>query len=329
MRRREFITLLGGAAVAWPLAARGQTRVKIPRIGVLWHAGSAEEEAIYLGAVRQGLSDFGYVEGQNIILENRFPAENPERFVSLAAELAALNVNVLVAINRIAALAAQRATTTIPIVFVAVPDPVGSKLVASFAHPGGNITGLSNFAHDLTAKRVEFLKTTVPNVSRVALLVNPNDRDSAKIYLEEGRTAAEKLGLILLPIEIRTRDDLVPAFSKMGDDQIDGVVEAQDGLFFVTRKDIADLAMARRLPLLVFSRETAEAGALASYGPSNSAIFRRAGYYIHKILKGAKPADLPVEQPTKFEFIINLKTAKVLGLTVPPTLLTTADEVIE
>ena len=329
MRRREFITLLGGAAVAWPLAARGQTRVKIPRIGVLWHAGSAEEEAIYLGAVRQGLRDFGYVEGQNIILENRFPAENPERFVSLAAELAALNVNVLVAINRIAALAAQRATTTIPIVFVAVPDPVGSKLVASFAHPGGNITGLSNFAHDLTAKRVEFLKTTVPNVSRVALLVNPNDRDSAKIYLEEGRTAAEKLGLILLPIEIRTRDDLVPAFSKMGDDQIDGVVEAQDGLFFVTRKDIADLAMARRLPLLVFSRETAEAGALASYGPSNSAIFRRAGYYIHKILKGAKPADLPVEQPTKFEFIINLKTAKVLGLTVPPTLLTTADEVIE
>ena len=329
MRRREFITLLGGAAVAWPLAARGQTRVKIPRIGVLWHAGSAEEEAIYLGAVRQGLRDFGYVEGQNIILENRFPAENPERFVSLAAELAALNVNVLVAINRIAALAAQRATTTIPIVFVAVPDPVGSKLVASFAHPGGNITGLSNFAHDLTAKRVEFLKTTVPNVSRVALLVNPNDRDSAKIYLEEGRTAAEKLGLILLPIEIRTRDDLVPAFSKMGDDQIDGVVEAQDGLFFVTRKDIADLAMARRLPLLVFSRETAEAGALASYGPSNSAIFRRAGYYMHKILKGAKPADLPVEQPTKFEFIINLKTAKVLGLTVPPTLLTTADEVIE
>jgi putative ABC transport system substrate-binding protein len=329
MRRREFITFLGGAAAAWPLAARGQTRVKIPRIGVLWHAGSAEEEAIYLDAVRQGLSDFGYVEGQNIILENRFPAENPERFVSLAAELAALNVNVLVAINRIAALAAQRATTTIPIVFVAVPDPVGSKLVASFAHPGGNITGLSNFAHDLTAKRVEFLKTTVPNVSRVALLVNPNDRDSAKIYLEEGRTAAEKLGLILLPIEIRTRDDLVPAFSKMGDDQIDGVVEAQDGLFFVTRKDIADLAMARRLPLLVFSRETAEAGALASYGPSNSAIFRRAGYYIDKILKGAKPADLPVEQPTKFEFIINLKTAKALGLTVPPTLLTTADEVIE
>jgi putative ABC transport system substrate-binding protein len=329
MKRREFITLLGGAAATWPLVARGQTRVKIPRIGVLWHAGSAEEEAIYLGAVRQGLSDFGYVEGQNIILENRFPAENPERFVSLAAELAALNVNVLVAINRIAALAAQRATTTIPIVFVAVPDPVGSKLVASFAHPGGNITGLSNFAHDLTAKRVEFLKTTVPNVSRVALLVNPNDRDSAKIYLEEGRTAAEKLGLILLPIEIRTRDDLVPAFSKMGDDQIDGVVEAQDGLFFVTRKDIADLAMARRLPLLVFSRETAEAGALASYGPSNSAIFRRAGYYIDKILKGAKPADLPVEQPTKFEFIINLKTAKALGLTVPPTLLTTADEVIE
>src|SRR5262249_2517434 len=157
---------------------------------------------------RQGLSDFGYVEGQNITLENRFPAETPERFISLAAELAALNVDILVAITRIAALAAQRATTTIPIVFVAVPDPVGSKLVASLARPGGNITGLSNFAHDLTAKRVEFLKTTVPSVSRVALLVNPNDKDSAKIYVEESRTAADKLGLILRPVEIRTRGDL-------------------------------------------------------------------------------------------------------------------------
>ena len=198
-------------------------------------------------------------------------------FSSLAAELAALNVNVLVAVTRIAALAAQRATTTIPIVFVAIPDPVGSKLVASLAHPGGNITGLSNFAHDLTAKRVEFLKTIVPSVSRVALLMNPNDRDSARIYVEEGQAAADKLDLMLKPIEIRSPDDLVPAFSKMRDDQVDGVVEAQDGLFFTRRKDIADLTLAQKLPLVVYSRETVEAGALASYGPDNYGLFRRSG----------------------------------------------------
>jgi putative ABC transport system substrate-binding protein len=329
LRRREFITLLGGVVAAWPLAARAQQPTKIPKIGVLWHAASAEEEAVYLSAVRQGLSDFGYVEGQNVTLENRFPAEIPERFVSLASELAALKVNVLVAINRIAALAAQRATTTIPIVFVAIPDPVGSKLVASFAHPGGNITGLSNFAHDLTAKRVELLKSTVPNVSRLALLVNPNDIDSARVYVKESRAAADKLGLFIQPFEIRTPGELVPAFDKMSDEHLNGVVVSQDGLFFATRKNIADLALARGLPLAVYSRETVDAGALVSYGPSNSAIFRRAGYYIDKILKGTSPADLPVEQPTKFEFIINLRTAKALGLTIPPSLLATVDEVIE
>jgi ABC-type uncharacterized transport system substrate-binding protein len=208
--RREFIVGIGGV-VAWPLAARGQTNTKIPRIGVLWHEPSAEDAATYLSAVRQGMSDFGYAEGQNIILENRFAAETPERFSSLAAELAALNVNVLVAVTRIAALAAQRATTTIPIVFVAIPDPVGSKLVASLAHPGGNITGLSNFAHDLTAKRVEFLKTIVPSVSRVALLMNPNDRDSARIYVEEGQAAADKLDLMLVNVRFYSDSDRIAA----------------------------------------------------------------------------------------------------------------------
>jgi putative ABC transport system substrate-binding protein len=329
MRRREFITLLGGGAAAWPLVAGAQQSRHLPVVGLLWHAGSAEEEAVYLGAVRQGLSDHGYVEGQNVTLENRFPAEIPERFVSLAAELAALNVNVLVAINRIAALAAQRATTTIPIVFVAVPDPVGSKLVASLAHPGGNITGLTNFAYDLTAKRVEFLKAVVPTVSHVALLVNPNDRDSAKTYIEESYAAANKLGLILQPVEVRTPSDLLSAFSKTIDDQVDGVVVSQDGLFYAARKVIADLALARKLPLAVYSRETVDAGALLSYGPSNYRIFRASGAYIDKILKGAKPVDLPVEQPTKFEFIVNLKTAKALGLDLSPILLSRADEVIE
>jgi len=316
--------------VIWPQVAWAQRKANpVPRIGVLWHAANEEEEAVYLAAVRRGLSDFDYVEGKNIILENRFPAEVPERFISLAAELAALKVDVLVAITRPAALAAQRAIATIPIVFVAIPDPIGSKLVASLARPGGNITGLSNFALDLTAKRVEHLKELVPSVSKVALLVNPNDKDGARRYIEEAQAAADKLQVALFPLEVRAPGDLAPAFSKMRDNQINGVVVTQDGLFFATRKDVADLALTHRLPLTVYSRETVEAGALASYGPSNLNIFRRSGFYIDKILKGTKPADLPVEQPTKFEFIVNLKTAKALGLNVPLHLQQRADEVIE
>lgn len=235
----------------------------------------------------------------------------------------------MVAITRPAALAAQRATTTIPIVFVAIPDPVGSKLVASLARPGGNITGLSNFALDLTAKRVEHLKELVPSVSKIALLVNPNDKDTARRYIEEAQGAADKLKVGLHPFEVRAPRDLAPAFSQMRDNQIDGVVVTQDGLFFATRQDVAYLALTHRLPLTVYSRETVEAGALGSYGPSNLSIFRRSGFYIDKILKGTKPADLPVEQPTKFEFIVNMKTAKALGLDVPLHLQQRADEVIE
>jgi putative ABC transport system substrate-binding protein len=331
MRRREFLLLITVSAIATATqTARAQRNVsRIPRVGVLWHAANEEEEAVYLAAVRRGLSDFDYVEGRSIVLENRYPAENPERFNSLAAELAASKVDILVAITRPAALAAQRATTTIPIVFVAIPDPVGSKLVASLGHPGGNITGLSNFALDLTAKRLEHLKELVPGVSRVALLVNPNDRDSARRYIEEAQGAAAKLRVELHSFEVRARADLAAAFSGMRDKQINGIVVTQDGLFFAARKDVADLALTHRLPLTVYSRETVEAGAFASYGPSNLSIFRRSGFYIDKILKGTKPADLPVEQPTKFEFIVNLKTAKALGLDVPLHLQQRADEVIE
>ena len=327
MRRREFIKLIGGTAAAWSTFASAQQN--IPRIGILWHGANEEEEAIYLGAVRQGLGDFGYVEGKNIILENRFPAEIPDRFISLAADLAALHVDVLVAINLAAGLAAQRATMTIPVIFVAVPDPVGAKLVASLAHPGGNITGLSNFAHDLTGKRVEYLKQIVPSVFRIALLVNPSNKASSETYIEEAQKAADKLGLVLYPVEVHSRSDLAPAFEKMQDQKIDGVVVSQDGLFFVSRKEIAELALARGLPSAVYSRETVEAGALASYGPDNYGIFRRSGYYIDNILKGAKPADLPVEQPTKFEFIINRKTAKTLGLTISQTMLVAADDIVQ
>lgn len=329
MKRREFLLLITAVAV-WPQGARAQSSVnRVPRIGVLWHAANEEEEAVYLGAVRRGLTDFGYVEGKNIILENRYPAENPDRFISLAAELVALKVDILVAITRSAALAAQRATTTIPIVFVAIPDPLGSKLVASLARPGGNITGLSNFALDLTAKRVEHLKEIVPSVSKLALFVNPNDKDGARRYIEEAQAAADKLQVALNPFEVRAPGDLASVFSKMLDNKIDGVVVTQDGLFFAARKEVADLALTHRLPLAVYSRETVEAGALASYGPSNVSIFRRSGFYIDKILKGTKPADLPVEQPTKFEFIVNLKTAKALDLSIPLHVQQRADEVME
>jgi putative tryptophan/tyrosine transport system substrate-binding protein len=328
MKRREFIEAFFGALVV-SSGGRAQQVRKIPRIGVLWHANSAEEEAVYLGAVRRGLRDLGYVEGQNITLENRFPNEQPELFISLAAELASLNVDVLVAINRIAALAAQRATTTIPVVFVAVPNPVENKLVASLAHPGGNITGLSNMALDLTGKRLGFLKLIVSALSRPALLLNANDKVGARQYLKEAQAAASRLNIQLQAIEVRTPADLAPAFSKMRNDRIDGVVVTQDGLFYQTRQDISDLGLAHRLPVIVYSRETVFVGALAAYGPDNYGIFRRSGVYIDKILKGEKPAEMPVEEPTKFQLILNNKTASALGLTFPAIPLAQADEVIE
>src|SRR4051794_16586261 len=305
MRRREFIRIVGGAVAAWPLPARAQSARKLPRVGVLWHAASEQEEAVYLGALRRGLNDAGYFEGHNIVLENRFPAEQPERFISLAAELAELNVDVIVAINRAAAFAAQRATKTIPIIFVAVPDPIGSRLVASLAQPGGNITGLSNMAVDLTAKRFEFLTLTVPGLKRISLLLNGNDENGARQYLAECQSAAERPKGALHPVEGLAPRDLKPAFAAMASEGVDGLVVTQDGLFFVTRQDLAYLSLAHRLPMIVYSRETVEAGALASYGPDNQGIFRRAGAYVDRILKGASPSDLAVEQPTKFQFIVN------------------------
>ena len=327
MRRRDFISLLVGAAATCRQVAHAQPR--IPRVGVLWHGADEKDEAIYFGAVQQGLSDFGYVDGKNIIMLHRFAAERPDRFEHYAAELVTLGIDVFVANNRLAALAAQRATTTIPIVFIAVPDPVGAGLIASLARPGGNITGLSNFAHDLTSKRVELLKQMVPGVTRVGLLVNSNDQGGTRIYVDEAQKAASKLDIMLIPMGVSAPNDLAPAFAKMRDSQIDGLVVCQDGLFFSTRQDIADQALLQHLPAAVYSRETVVAGALLSYGPDNYGIFRRTGYYVDRILKGAKPADLPVEQPTKFEFIVNLKTAKTLGLAVPQTMLVAADDVIE
>jgi putative ABC transport system substrate-binding protein len=329
MKRRELIALLGGAVVALPLAAHAQQPRKMYRIGVLWHGANAEEEAIYLAALRQGLDDFGYVEGQNIVLEMRFPAEEYERFFVLATELAQQKLDVLVSAAGIAAVACHRATTTIPIVSVNVPDPVGRKLVASLNRPGGNLTGLSNMAVELASKRIELAKEMIKDLSRVALLVNPADEIGSRAYIAQGDAAGSQLGVAVVPVRVRDAKDLEGAISKISTDNFQAMVVTHDGLFYVQRKRLADLALERRLPTIAFASEQWEAGVLATYGPNVPALYRRAGAFIDKILKGVNPADLPVEQPTKFELLINLKTAKALGLTVPSTLLARADQVIE
>jgi putative ABC transport system substrate-binding protein len=295
---------------------------------MLWHAANAEEEKPYLDSFRQGLRDLGYVEGQTITLENRFPNEEPEKFRAMAAELVAFKPDVLLASTTPAAAAVKQATRDIPIVFASVPDPVASELVDSLAKPGGNVTGLTNSAGQLSAKRLEYMKEAIPGLSRVALLVNPNAAITRR-YLDESETAAASLGLAVQPIEARTLDDLEPAFDRMVEARAEAVVLNPDGLFFQSRTSMPGMALARRLPLCAYSRETFEAGALLSYGPDQRLMFRRAAVYVQKLLRGAKPADLPVEQPTEFELLVNLKTAQELGLTIRQSVLARATEVVE
>jgi putative tryptophan/tyrosine transport system substrate-binding protein len=312
-----------------PTWARGQTRKKIPTIGVLWHAANAEEEEFPLAQFRLGLQDNGYVEGQNIILENRFPAEQPDRFHALAAELVQIKVDILFTVTRLAALAAQRATKTIPIVFMAVADPVGSKLIDTLARPGGNITGLSNMALELTPKRIELLREVV-GLSRVALLVNATDPEGARRYVELISADVGLSGVTVEPIEVRAPDDFEKAFSEMSKRGLQGVVTTQDGLIYNEQRRMFRLAVQHRLPLIGYTREMATNGALMTYGPNNAAMFRRVGTFVDRILKGTKgPGDLPVEQPTKFELVINRKTAKTIGIDVPPVMISRADDVIE
>jgi len=328
VKRREFITLLGGAAAAWPLAARAQPARKVPRIGVLWHAGSAEEEGSNFKALVKGFTDLGYIEGRTIILEHRFPNEVPDRFRSMSAELVSSGVDVLIAVGANAAPYAKNATTTIPVVFVLVSDPIGSGLVRSLARPEGNVTGVSNYAADLIGKRLELFKEIVPGLSRVALLVNSNAQISS-VYIDVFKAATANLGLFGGTYPWRSPDELVPAFDAMKQADMQGLITCPDGAAYTHRNLISRLAIERRLPLSVWSRETLMAGALMSYGADNNAICQRAAAQVDKILKGTKPGELPVEQPTKFEFLINLKTVRAIGLDVPPVLLTRADEVIE
>jgi len=278
----------------------------------------------------EGFRNLGYVDGKNITFEHRFPNDQPERFISLAAELAQMKVDVLIAVTRNAAIAAQRATMTIPIVFIAVPDPLGSKLVASLGRPDANITGLTNMAIELVPKRIQVLKEAIPGLSRIGLLVNASVPDAARRYVDVAEAAAGPLGLTLKPVEIRTPEDIGPAFSMITQSRLQGVCLTSDGLIYVEQERLSQLALDRKLPLIGYTRDMANwTGMLITYGPNNVALFKRAAYFVDKILKGARPSDLPVEQPTVIELIINLKTAKALGLTIPPAVLARADEVIQ
>jgi len=325
MRRRDLINLIGGAA-AWPVVARAQSRNRVPRIAVLWHAASADGEAPYFGSLIEGFEGLGYTKGK-IEFEHRFPNEKPELFQSMAAELVASEPDVLVAVGG-AAPYAKRATATLPIVFMYVPDPIGANLVESIRHPGGNATGLTNFSVELRAKRMEYLKEVVPTLSHVALLINPTAKIS-DLYIEQSKAAGPKLGLTSKAYPVRSIDDLESAFDAMVADGMQAVVVNAESLFYLGKDQIAKLALARRLPTCVWVKEVLEAGTLLSYGADQRAIARRVAYYVDRILKGERPADMPVEQPARFELGVNLTTAKALGLVVPPTLLARADEVIE
>jgi putative tryptophan/tyrosine transport system substrate-binding protein len=324
MMRRDFMSIVAGM-VAWPVVARAEKQSGIPRVAVLWHAASAEEESPYFESFMGGLRDLGYVEGR-IQLEHRFPNERPELFASMAAELVASKPDVLVAVGG-AAPYAKKATATIPIVFMYVPDPVASGLVESVRRPGGNATGLTNFSVELCAKRLEYLKQLVPTLSRVALLVNPSAKIS-NLYVNQSSAAGPKLGLTTQAFQMRSPSELEGTFDAMVKADMQGVIINADSLFYPIRVEIAKNALARRLPTCVWVREVLDAGALVSYGADQRAIARRAAVYVDRILKGEKPAEMPVEQPTTFEFLINLKIAKPLGLQVPATLLAVADGLV-
>ena len=329
MLRRKFIQLVG-ISTAWPLVAHAQRKTADTRkmkIGVLWHAGNAEEEHEYLSVLTKAFNDLGYIEGKNVEFLHKFPAERPDRYLALAKELVDSNVDVVVAVSTDGAVALKQFTQTIPVVFVLVPDPVGFGLVASLAHPGSNLTGLSLVSNDVSGKRLALLNEAVPNLSKLAYVFNPNEV-SAQRAIKANEAAANALGLSLGRIEIAAPEAIEPAFEQLEREHFDAALVG-GSMLFNERARVGASALAHRMPTMCIVAEMLPYGLLMSYGQDFPEYFRKAAGYAAKILQGASPADLPVEQPTRLTQVINLKVAKTLGLSLPSSLLVSADEVIE
>jgi putative ABC transport system substrate-binding protein len=325
MKRRDFITLLGGAA-AWPLAARAQARV--PVIGYL-HPGSANDEPDQLRAFRQGLKDVGFVEGNNVTFEHRSAENQLDRLPALAADLERRRVAVIIAISPAAAFATKTATNTVPVVFLVAGDPVRLGLVSNLAQPDGNLTGINFFAYELATKRLDFLRQLVPGAVRVALLINPANAAIAESTLRDVQTAGASMGLQIGVLRADTIQEIDAAFATMARDPPDALFVSSSPFFAARRVQLVQLAARHAIPATYSNRLSTEIGGLMYYGTNREDSYRQAGIYAGRILKGAKPSDLPVVQSTRFELVINASTARMIGLTVPPTLLAIADEVIE
>jgi len=327
MERRTFIGVIAGGLLAAPLAAEAQQAAKVPRIGFLGNS-TAALEANLIGPFREGLRDLGYVEGRNILIEYRWAEGKYERFPALIAELIALKVDVIVTAGTPATLAVKKATTSVPLVMVAVGDPVGTGIVASLGRPGGNITGLTSISTEMDGKRLELLREVIPNVSHIAVLWNA--ASPLQVLAEKQvQAAAQVLRMKVLSLGVRTKEEIEDAFAAMVKERPGALLVLADRLFLHHRARIMDFAVRHRLPGVHAYRELVEVGGLMSLGPSYADMHRRAAYFVDRILKGAKPADLPVERPATFDLVINLKAAKALGLTIPQSVFLRATEVIQ
>lgn len=326
MRRRQFLRIVGGAAGAWPLLARAQQPTKLPTIGFL---GTSTPVAWspWIAAFAQRLRELGWIEGRTVAIEVRWAEGKSERFAETAAEFVRLNVDVIVT-SGAAAPASMRVTSAIPIVFMLANDPVGTGIVASLSRPGGNVTGLSNQSRDLAGKRLELLREVIPDLRSLAVLVNVANAPGGGAEVAAIKTAAHTLGLEIITLEVQRAEEIEPAIETLNG-KVGAVYVVQDPLFIATRDRISTSVLSARLPTMHAAREFVEAGGLMSYGASFPDTFRRAADYVDKILRGAKPSDLPIEQPTKFDLVLNQTTAKALGLYLSSTLLARADEVIE
>jgi ABC-type uncharacterized transport system substrate-binding protein len=325
MDRRAFLAVVAAGVVARPAVARTQQPARIHRLGILsLRSGPDETDE----ALIQGLRELGHVEGRSIAIEYRWAGGKPERLPEMAAELVRLKVDLIVTQGTLPSEAAKRATTSLPIVFVGMGDPVGSGLVASFGRPGGNLTGLTILSTELAGKRLHLLHELLPRANRVAVLAH-RPASPTPILIRELRAAAQQFGIQITAQEIDTAADLSSAFAAIQRERAQALIVQQNPITTENARRIADLAAQHRLPAIYYRRDFVEAGGLMSYGTDGTAVYRRAATYVDKVLKGAKPADLPVKQPTKFEFVINLKAAKALGLTIPPALLVRADQVIQ